>query len=135
MKRRTIINLVLVVAAVTLVGLCALAVRVRPVADSVAVLSTAGMTCGGCGSRIAGTLQAQQGVAAVEVDVKGGWVTVGYDAKSIAPAAISTAVAGLGYRNRVTQLLSVDQFRRMTGRYPGAAAGQSGCCGNCGLRK
>ena len=135
MKKGTIINSVLVVAALTLLGIFAFAVRVKPSADNVAVLRTTGMTCGGCSNDITKALQAKSGVAAVEVDVKGGWVIVGYDSKKIVPDAISATIAGLGYWNRVAESLSVDQFRKITGREPGAAARQSGCGGGCGVGK
>ena len=131
-----IINIVLVAAAILLLGLLAVYVRIKPTADSVAVLRTAGMTCGDCGSNIEKALQAEKGVAAVEVDVEGGRVVVGYDSRKTGPEALVTTVTGAGYRSRVAGLLSVDQFRTLTGRNPGeGVARKTGCGGGCGIGK
>lgn len=134
MKKGNMINLLLVVAAVLVVTLFAFSVRIGPAADHVAVLRTAGVTCGGCVTDIEKALRGKGGVAAVEVDLNGGWVIVCYDTKKIMPDAISATVAGAGYRNMVTELMSVEQFRAKTGRDPVAmAARQSGC--GCGALK
>lgn len=134
MAKGKVVNIVLVLAVVVMLGLFAFSVRISPTADNVAVLRTAGMTCGGCVTDIEKALRAKKGVAAVEVDLNGGWVIVCYDTKKIMPDAISATVAGAGYRNMVTELMNVKQFRAKTGRDPVAmAARQSGC--GCGALK
>ncbi|KAF0221229.1 MAG: heavy metal transport/detoxification [Geobacteraceae bacterium] len=135
MKKGKIINIVLVIAVVALLTAFAFSVRIKPTADNVAVLKTAGMTCGSCANDIEKALQAKRGVAAVEVDVDGGWVVVGFDSKKTELDVIASTVAGLGYRNRVAELLSVERFRAITGRDPGTKVKSMGCGGGCGNRK
>ena len=134
MKKGNMINLLLVVAAVLVVMLFAFAVRIGPAADQVAVLSTAGMTCGNCANCIEKALRAKGGVAAVEVDLNGRRVIVCYDSQKIGPDAISATVAGAGYRNMVTEMMSVNQFSAKTGRDPVAMAARRSGCG-CGTLK
>ena len=131
MKKRNVINIVLLLAVIALLMTGAVFVRIRPAADRVAVLSAAGMTCDRCGSAIERALQAKKGVAAVEIDVEGGRVIVAYDSKTTNPAVISSTVGCLGYRNSIADCLSSEQFRKLTGRDPGMngqAAGCGGCC-------
>lgn len=136
MEKGKIINIVLVIAVVALLAVFAFSVRIKPTADNVAALKTAGMTCGGCANDIEKALQAKRGVASVEVDVDGGWVVVGYDSKKIKPEVLASTVSGLGYRSRVAELLSVEQFRKITGRNPGERmTRKTGCGGGCGARK
>jgi periplasmic mercuric ion binding protein len=127
-----IINLLLVLAVLTVLGVLALAVRIRPAADSVSILETAGMTCNGCVADIEKALQQRKGVAAVEVNVEGGWVVVGYDSKNITPESIVSTVSGLGFKSRVHDLLSIEQFKAMTGRNMGTKIKTIGCAGGCG---
>jgi len=135
MEKGKIINIVLVLTVTVLLVALAFSVRIKPTADNVAVLQTTGMTCGSCGSKIEKTLQAKEGVASVEVDVDGGWVFVGYDSKKVKPEVITYAVTGLGYWSKVAELLSVERFRAITGRDPGAKIKTIGCGGGCGNRK
>jgi mercuric ion binding protein len=133
MEKRNVVNIILLVTVIALLATGAMFVRIKPTADSVAVLSMAGMTCGRCASAIERSLQAQNGVAAVEVDVKGGRVIVAYDSKTIRPAVISSAVACLGYRSSVAECLSAEQFRKLTGRDPGMNGPATGCGGCCNI--
>lgn len=134
MKKEKIVNIVLVLTAIALLVVFAFYVRIKPTADNVAVLLTAGMTCGSCAGKIEKALQAKEGVASVEVEVEGGWVIVGYDSKKVRPEAIASAVSALGYWSRVAELLSVERFRKITGRNPGdGVAGKAGCGGGCGV--
>lgn len=133
MKKGKIINVVLVTTVVLLLGVFAFSVRIRPTVDSVAMLRTSGMTCGGCKANIEKALQANKGVAAVEIDVEGGRVVIGYDSKKTEPEELASMVTGAGYGSRVANLLSVEQFRAMTGRYPGEGQTQKIGCG-CGVR-
>ena len=130
-----IFNIVLVLTAIALLVVFAFSVRIKPTADYVAVLRTAGITCGSCGSKIEKALQAKEGVASVEVDAYGGWVIVGYDSKKVKPEVIASTVSGLGYWSNVAELLRVERFRAITGRDPGAKMKSIGCGGGCGNRK
>ncbi len=131
MKKGKIINAALVAAAVALLGVFAFSVRIKPTADNVALLRTAGMTCGGCSANIEKVLRAKKGVASMEVDVQGGRVTVGYDSKETRPEYLASAVTEAGYRSSVERVMTVEQFRSMTGRNPGDGQTPKMGCG-CG---
>jgi copper chaperone CopZ len=131
MGRKNRANIVLVVAVVVLIGVFGSYVRVPVAADAVAVLGTAGMTCGACGAAIEKALQAHKGVASVEVDAQGGKVVVGYDSKQTGPDALAAAVTGAGYRSRVEKSLTAEQYRALTGRNPGVGDAMKTGCG-CG---
>lgn len=126
-----IINSVLILAVAAL--LTVLAIRVRPgvAADGVAVLKTAGMTCGSCAESVAAALQRIKGVAATEVDVAGGWVMVAYDTKAVKPEALALCVTTGGFASRVQEVMTPERFRQVTGRDIGRNAASSGCCGRC----
>ncbi len=128
MKNR-IINVLILVAAVTLLSVLAFYVRIGATADSVAVLKTAGMTCGSCSSKITKALEALKGVAVTEVDVDGGWVIVGYDTKTVKPEALAEKVRMAGFDSRVQKVLTPEQFKQITGRDVGRNASPSGGCG------
>ena len=134
MKNR-IINVLILVAAVTLLSVLAFYVRIGATADSVAILKTAGMTCGSCSSKITKALEAIQGVAVTEVDVEGGWVIVGYDTKTVKPEALAEKVRTAGFDSRVQEVLTPEQFRQVTGRNIGKNASPSGGCGGCCANK
>ena len=134
MKSKTI-NTILLILVVALLAVLASFVRIRATADNVAVLRTAGMTCGNCATDIEKALQAKKGVAGVEVDTNGGWVVVGYDSKKIRPELIASTVVGLGYWSKVVESMSVERFRMINGREPGAKARAVGCGGGCGNGK
>lgn len=132
MKFSSIINsIIITVAAVFLVTL-AFHVKTGATADSIAVLKTTGMTCGSCSSRITSALETQNGVAVTEVDVEGGWVVVGYDTKTVKPESLVEKVHGAGFVSNVHQVLTPEQFKKMTGRDIGKNASPSGGCGGCG---
>lgn len=134
MKNR-IINALILVAAVTLLSVLAFYVRIGATADSVAILKTAGMTCGSCSSKITKALEAIQGVAVTEVDVEGGWVIVGYDTKTVKPEALAEKVRTAGFDSRVQEVLTPEQFRQVTGRNIGKNASPSVGCGGCCANK
>jgi len=126
---KAITGLLLVTVVVLLVVL-AFHVRIGATADAVAVLKTTGMTCGSCASKISRALESQRGVAVTEVDLEGGWVVVGYDAKSVQPQSLAEKVKGTGFGSTLQAVLTPEQFRQMTGRAVGQGAGSSkGCCG------
>lgn len=139
-KWSNVLNIGMVVVAVTLLSLLALYVRVGATADSVAVLKTAGMTCGSCSGKITAALQEVNGVAVTEVDVEGGWVVVGYDTKKVEPETLAQKINGSGFSSGVHRILTPEQFRQIAGREIGKkAASSSGCCGGksggCGSQK
>ncbi|MGW4941903.1 heavy-metal-associated domain-containing protein [Actinoplanes sp. NPDC004185] len=57
----------------------------------------AGMTCGGCASRVSKQLTELPGVSAVSVDVAAGTVTV-TSAAEVADEAVDSALTRAGYR-------------------------------------
>ncbi len=134
MKKGKIINIILVAAAVALLALFAFSVRIRPTADNVAMLRTSGMTCGGCSATIEKGLRGKRGVASVEADVKTGMVVVGYDSKKTKPEDLAATVTKAGYESKVERVLTVEQFRTMTGKYPGQGETTKVSCG-CGTIK
>lgn len=133
MNTKTVSTTLLVIAAVSFMAVLAFRVRIGATADSVAVLRTAGMTCGSCSSKISKTLETVKGVAVAEVDVEGGWVVVGYDTKSVKPDELAAQVSGAGFGSTVHMVLTPEQFKQVAGRDIGTkAAPASGCCGGNG---
>ena len=133
MKSSRIINGIIITATAALLITLAFHVNAKAAADSIAVLRTAGMTCGSCSSKITTALEAQKGVAITEVDVEGGWVIVGYNTKSVKPEALAEKVTGTGFNSSVHLVLTPEQFRQATGRSLGKKAEPgSGCCGGKG---
>lgn len=134
MKNKTI-NAILIIFVVVILVTLAFFVRLGATADKVAVLQTAGMMRGGCVSDIEKALQAKEGIASMEVDVNGGRVIVGFDSKKVRPGEIAAIISGLGYWNKVSEVLSKEEFRAKTGREPGINMGTVGCAGGCGTRE
>ena len=130
------VNTCLVLAAVIILAVFGVYVRVGATADAVVVLRTSGMTCGSCIDKVSKALQSERGVAATEVDLEGGWVIAGYDSKQVAPEKLARKVAATGFESTVQTVLSPEQFRKMAGRDIGKQAGGGGCCGSkgCGGR-
>lgn len=133
MKNRTI-NVMIIVVTVTLLSVLGFYVRIGATADSVAVLRTTGMTCGSCSSKITKSLEALKGVAVTEVDIEGGWVSIGYDTKDVKPETLAEKVSGAGFGSNVHVVLTPEQFKQITGRYIGKNAAPSGGCGGCGTK-
>jgi copper chaperone CopZ len=134
MKFRSIITGILVTTAAVFLVTLAMHVRIGATADSIAILKTTGMTCGSCSSRITAALEAQNGVAVTEVDVEGGWVVVGYDTKTVKPEALAEKINLAGFVSNVHQVLTPEQFKKITGRDIGKNASPSGGCGGCGTK-
>lgn len=131
--KNKIVTAVILISAVTLLSVLAFYVRVGATADSVAVLKTAGMTCGSCSGKIIQALEKVHGVAVTEVDVEGGWVIVGYDTKVVKPEGLAVQVNSAGFASSVHQVLTPEQFKQVTGRDIGKkAAASGGCCGSKG---
>jgi copper chaperone CopZ len=131
MRKETIFNISLVMVAVALLAFFGLAVKAKAQADAVTVLRTAGMTCGSCAGAIEKALRKEPGIASVEVDVNNGWVVVGYDTKQARPEQIAATVTGSGYGSSVWRVLSVAEYRQLTGKNPAQAGGGGGGCGCC----
>ena len=132
------INLTIVSATVCLLAVLAFRVQTGNTADSVAVLKTSGMTCGGCADTITSALKKQSGVAVAEVDVANGLVVVGYDTKKVTPTDLEQTVSGSGYASSVARVMPPEEFRRLAGRNVGQEAGRGqGCCGGstCGMKQ
>jgi len=130
MKNKTI-NTILIIFVTAMLVKLAFFVRLGATADKVVVLQTAGITCGGCVADIEKALQAKGGIASMEVDVRGGRVIVGFDSKKIRRDEIVAVISGLGYRVKVSEVLSIEQFRAKTCREPGIKMRYIGCAG-CG---
>jgi mercuric ion binding protein len=141
--RRSIVNAkrvstsLLVIAAGVVLVVFAFRVRIGATADSVAILKTSGMTCGGCSGRVIKALQPVKGVEATEVDLAGGWVIVRYDTKLVKPESLAAKVIGVGFGSKVHEVLTPGQFGQRTGRKVGGDAapssgspgGKGGACG------
>lgn len=128
--KNKVVNTVVVFLVAVFLTVLAFHVRIGATADSVAVLKTAGMTCGSCSSKISKALEALSGVAATEVDVAGGWVIVGYDTKTIKPEELAEKVTKTGFGSSVHVVLTPEQFKQITGTNIGEKAAPSkGCCG------
>ena len=81
------------------------------------LLKIAGMSCGGCTSKVTRALQAVSGVSDVNVSLAAGDATVEYDERLTSPEQLKAAVEGAGY--------SVDATD--TAQKPQGKGG--GCCG------
>ena len=137
MNAKRLSTSVLLLAAVTVLVVFAFRVRIGATADSVAVLQTKGMTCGSCSSRITKALESVKGVAVTEVDVNGGWVIVGFDTKVVKPETLAEKITGTGFNSKLSEVLTPEQFRQITGRNVGqnAAPSSGGCGGGCCANK
>lgn len=129
-----LINTALIVLVATVLTLLATFVRVGATADSVAVLKTAGMTCSSCSGTITRALEKQNGVAATEVDIEGGWVIVGYDTKQVTPEALAAMVRASGFTSVVAEVVTPEQFKQVTGRAVGQKSSAAGC-GCCAKKR
>jgi periplasmic mercuric ion binding protein len=133
MRSKKIITTLLAAAALSVVAVLALCIRVGATADTVAVIRTDGMTCESCAGRIRAALQREKGVASTEVDVPGGWVIVGFDSKKTGADILVQKVTETGFSTVLHSLLSPEQFRQLTGREIGRGDTDSkGCCGSKG---
>ena len=132
MHKKNTINAILIMVAVAMLVLLAFRVRTGATADAVAVLRTAGMTCGSCSDRITKALAREKGVAITEVDLDGGWVVVGYDTKSVRPEVLEAKIIGAGFESKLRAVLTPAEFRQITGREIGRSALSAGGCGGCG---
>lgn len=126
-------TLLLAFTATALLVLLALRVRIAPSADAVAVIVTTGITCGNSADRIVKEVQRDRGVAATETDQAGGRIIIGFDSGITTPEALVQRVRESGFGATVQQVLTAEQFRRISGREMGMTASDAGgCCGRNG---
>ena len=78
-------------------------------------LKIAGMSCGGCTSKVTKALQAVTGVSEVNVSLAAGEAAVQYDERLASPEQLKAAVQGVGYSVGATD----DVARQSNGK---------GCC-------
>jgi copper chaperone CopZ len=71
------------------------------------------MTCSSCVQTIDSALREQSGVGAVEISVTAGRGRVEYDPRRTTAAAVADCVTGAGYPARVTQDLTVADYRAL----------------------
>lgn len=114
-KKKKIINVALVVVAVTVIAVMGLFVKVSDAADKVAVLKAFGMTCGSCSDKIVKALSTEQGVGSVVVNVDSGEVVVNFDSKQTAPERLAAKVTATGYGSSVTQVLTTEEYAAASG--------------------
>lgn len=135
MSKKCLSTTLLLLTTVAMLVALAFRVSIGATADSVAVLKTTGMTCGSCASKITESLKGVSGVAATEVDVSNGWVIVGYDTKIVRPEKLAEKVKETGYYSMVSEVITPERFKRITGRNIGQKVAPSGGCGGCGSGK
>ncbi len=135
-RTKNIVNMLLILAAVVVVGILAFSVRLEASVNSVAVLRTQGMTCGSCAMKIEDALKGAKGVSSVQVNVNEGQVVVGYDSSLVKPEAIAEQVTGSGYGSSIIQVLTPEEYASLTGKNI-AADSQKGGCGKgcCGTKR
>ncbi|WP_298272417.1 hypothetical protein [Geobacter sp.] len=132
MDKIKLVNILLAVTAVGLLVLAAFQVRIRPVADQVVILKAAGLKVDDSARKIVQTLSNATGVATVEVAAEEGLVAVGYDSRQVSPDALVAMVGGAGHGSEVWRVLSIGEFKELTGRYPRRTGG---CEGNCRIAR
>ncbi|MBJ6727636.1 heavy-metal-associated domain-containing protein [Geomesophilobacter sediminis] len=135
MARPRIQNVALIIAAVLILIGFGFAVRVRPTADRVALLSTRGMTGGCCTSAVQKVLQSLRGVASVRIDRAEAKVIVGFDSRKTAPVNLAAAVSAAGYPTQVQKVETVEEFRSESAKRGGPTGpdqtAQTDGCGGC----
>lgn len=135
MQRRNIINTVMILSVASLLLFLAFRVKIPPVADTVAVFSTKGMTCASCTEKVSRALAGWKGIAATEVDQTGGVVFVGYERKSTGPEEIAARISAAGFDSTTRAVMTPEQFRQASGREFGRGGKRASGCGCCGSRK
>jgi len=136
MNKRTVINIVLVVIACTMLLVVAFNIRPKARPDCVAILKSSGMTCGNCSKSITQTLERLRGVTSVEVAVEAGMVAVAYNSKTVAPGQLASQVTRSGFSSTVMQVMTPEEFVKIAGRMPGdQGSSAGGCGGSCGKKK
>ncbi|KIE43953.1 heavy-metal-associated domain-containing protein [Geobacter anodireducens] len=110
-----------------ILGVGAVFAAVSP--DTVTVLKSTGISCGGCVSTITKSLETVPGVASVEVNIGAKLVTVWHDSTAT-PQKLATTVSDAGYQSTVQETMSAESYREKTG-ISGPTQTRSGGCGCC----
>jgi len=131
MTKRIVVAVVVALAAVVAVGYSLSGKKAVP--DSVAVITTTGMSCGGCAGKVKDALMEQKGVTAVNVDLASGRVSALIDSHQANPAALAAKITELGYRSTLASVVPASDFKKVDGSNAGQAADQAkkggyGCC-------
>lgn len=127
-KNRLLTGLVVSVVLVMLLYI-SLHVTTATAANAVAILKTDGMTCLSCSEKISSTLKRVKGVAACEVNIEDGRLTVGFDDQLTSADQLAAQVSSIGFKSCVEKQLTAEQYRQLTGReLKGTAAGGCSCC-------
>ena len=75
------------------------------------------------------SLEKVKGVSSTEVDLDKGLVTVGYETKDVKPEALAENIRNAGYDCTVQEVLSPEQYKKVSGQDINKAASvKSGCC-------
>ncbi|WP_298439571.1 heavy-metal-associated domain-containing protein [Geobacter sp.] len=98
--------------------------------DTVTVLKSSGLSCGGCASKIDKALKAAPGVSSLEVDIDSGQVTIWHDSTAVSPEKLAETVSSAGYQSTVLETMSAESYREKSGK-SGPAADRRGGCGGC----
>lgn len=101
--------------------------------DTVTVLKSTGISCGGCVSKITKSLETVPGVASLEVNLEAGLVTVWHD-NTAPPQKLAATVSDAGYQSTVQETMSAESYQEKTG-ISGPTQTRSGGCGCCGKSK
>ena len=102
--------------------------------DTVTVLKSTGLSCGGCASKIAKALETVPGVASQEVDIETGRVTVWHDSTAT-PKTLAETVSNAGYQSTVQETMSSEDYHSKTGKSAPAKTRSGGCGGCCDRSK
>jgi|GEM_PF-628986 len=132
MRNKKALTVILLLAAASLIVTLAFRVDAGASADSVAVLKTEGVTCGNCIGRVSGTLEGMAGVAGTEIDPVQGRVFILYDTRTTTPEKLAEKISETGYRSTVSEVMSPEQFKRVTGKNAGEIIFSTAGCGGCG---
>jgi copper chaperone CopZ len=121
----------LVGIVILLLAVLASRIQIGATANTVAIMKTTGMTCPTCASTITRSLEKIKGVAGAEVDLAGSMVIVGYDRQGAKPESLVKTVNDCGFASSLQQVLTVAQYREITGRALPQRRPATGCRG-CG---
>ena len=121
-------NLLLVAAAIAMIGLFALAVRPDASADQVAVLQLDNGGCAGCAGAITGALEEEPGVVSARFDEASGRVMVAYSSKAVSADALARRLCNAGYCCRVGKIQTGEEYRAAGGDPSALTAVRKSCC-------
>ncbi len=108
-------KLILVLAAVALLGIFAFFVRVEVAPDCVTVFRSSGITCADCSEKIKRVLEKEKGVASSRVDAGSGRVVVWYDSCAVRPEKLARGLSGAGFASSIIATMSAERYSARTG--------------------